>query len=58
MPKTKGEQAVTRVSKGLLEKGRAFLKTQEARDLGIDSLSDLVNEALRGFLRRHGVLTD
>ncbi len=54
MPKTKGEGATVRIPAGMKEAVTRFLATEEARELGLDSQSDVMAAALREFLDEKG----
>lgn len=54
MPKTKGEQTTVRITAGLKDAVNEYLQTEEAKQLGLDSQSDVVAQALREFLNDQG----
>ncbi len=45
-----------RISKGLKDALARYLKTEDAKDRGLDSQTELVNEAVRHLLQRYGFL--
>ena len=50
------KHAIVRIPKGLLDEVDRFLQSEDARRLGLDSKADVVTEAVKELLRKHGVL--
>lgn len=47
------ELTVVRISKGVFDRVDAFLKTRAAKELGLDSLKDVMDRAVVEFIQRH-----
>jgi len=57
MTRKHGESlSVVRIPKGILEVIDEFIKTKQAKRLGLDSKSDVVSEAARQFLAKQKIL--
>ena len=48
--------SVVRIPRGMLEVVDEFIKTKQAKRLGLDSKSDVVSEAARQFLHKYEIL--
>jgi len=48
--------SVVRIPRGILGAIDEFIKTEQAKRLGLDSKSDVVSEAARQFLRKYKIL--
>jgi hypothetical protein len=57
MPRVKSEgQTTIKVPKRMVGAMKEFLKTEEAKRLGLDSISDVGTEALREFFKKYGLV--
>jgi len=56
MPKKKEHSDVVRIAKGLLDAVKEFRETKEAEHLGLFTNAQVINEAVREFLRRMKIL--
>jgi len=54
--KNGGKLSVVRIPRGILEVVDEFIKTKQAKRLGLDSKSDVVSEAARQFLTKYKIL--
>ena len=54
--KNGGKLSVVRIPRGILEVVDEFIKTKQAKRLGLDSKSDVVSEAVRQFLAKQKIL--
>jgi len=54
--KNGGRLSVVRIPRGIFEVVDEFIKTKQAKRLGLDSKSDVVSEAARQFLTKYKIL--